>query len=244
MGKDEMKGTIPLYFPNGSNQTTNAYGPKYKCVTETVMTDKAELKGFKVVLRLKPGDIFTATEVPVANKVSKLLRIHGFSGEFGGYTTIRGSQGTSYLEAIPPEDEAKEKETETEEKVEKLSDEERAAILQTMKDENEEELAGLLKAAEEALEQYDSKTIEMTVLCDTGPKLEDIEEFHNEVTEIGTQAQNKLTLVKVFIVSCSQKVGKCRRGPLGDLVTRLQELPEKSNQMQDKITDLGLKITQ
>jgi len=230
--KDSTKGYVPQLLADGS-ETFNTYSPLYKCVTETVMTDKAELKGFKVILRLKPGDVFNATEIPIADTETKLLRIHGTSGTLSGYTTVIGSNGTNYLEAVPPQEEKTEEKDE--EKPSKLTDEERATLLLPKKIEIETGIDNLLKESEYLVEQYDKKAAEFMAHLDGHPKMEDVEALFEKVKESYKETHDKITDLKVSVITASREVGKCVKGPFGELSNTIQLMPETINEMAYRV---------
>merc|ERR1719234_382756 len=74
------------------------FSPNYTVLSETVLTDKFDLKGFKVVRRIKPEEKFLATGVPIYNKDSDMWRIQGITEQKEEvWVTLQGNRGTALL---------------------------------------------------------------------------------------------------------------------------------------------------
>jgi len=73
---------------------------EYEVVKETVMTDQFEMKGFKVLKRLKAKDRFRALGFGLVEATSKAIRIKGRlvnNADLRGWATLVGNQGSAYL---------------------------------------------------------------------------------------------------------------------------------------------------
>lgn len=75
---------------------------QFSVVQETVLTDKHQLKGFAVVMRLRPGMKIVALKAPQVDPTTKLLRLHvETKGEddqlVRGYVTVKGNRGAQLL---------------------------------------------------------------------------------------------------------------------------------------------------
>lgn len=82
----------------GGQHFVRRFGSFFMTVQETVLTDKFELKGFKVMMRIGPGKRFAAVDVP--NNNGGLLRIKGYLVEGPsdvGYITFRSSKHSKFL---------------------------------------------------------------------------------------------------------------------------------------------------
>jgi len=75
----------------------------YEVVMETVMTDRFEMKGFKVLKRLRAHDKFRALGHGTLEPSSKAMRIKGRianNPDLRGWVTITGNQGSRYLQPV------------------------------------------------------------------------------------------------------------------------------------------------
>lgn len=80
----------------------------YKVTKETVLTDKFEMTDFRVIRRLKVGDIIRSLSLPKEDAKSSLWRIQvlvlqsktqsSANDKRVGWVTIKGNQGTAFLE--------------------------------------------------------------------------------------------------------------------------------------------------
>merc|ERR1712112_70759 len=135
----ETEGYCTITGNRGTNFLV-PYHPAYRVRVETVMTDTLQMRGFKVVRRLKLGEVIFTNEQPKREEVSGLLRLKGFvrssEGIIEGYVTVRGKdekEGIKYLDNVPvsaveeelkeaipsPEEEPKEKNPSAKEKPKK-----------------------------------------------------------------------------------------------------------------------------
>jgi len=236
--KDGKTGYVPT-MKNG-RFVLSRFTPQYECVQETVLTDSLELKGFKVLKRLKAGDKFHATEIPVASKQTGLLRIKGDAGDVNGWTTIRGNQGTRYLKIC-----VEEKKTVDEEKIEPLAEAERRKVLETMKKEHSEQMAKAMSEAAESVEMLDTKCLEVSAIFEAQPSKEQIEELSDMLDTLHKAAQNNLTSAKVLLIEKSRAINNCTNsGPLGDLNRELSTMPDAINKLQEQVLALTKKSNQ
>lgn len=92
------EGYVTLVGNAGSTFLT-LYRPAFVVKVETVMTNMFEMKGFKVLRRLKLGEILKTCATPRTDNTG-LVRIHGVMSSDGteGWVTVLGNQGISYLE--------------------------------------------------------------------------------------------------------------------------------------------------
>merc|ERR1712112_165852 len=103
----ETEGYCTITGNRGTNFLV-PYHPAYRVRVETVMTDTLQMRGFKVVRRLKLGEVIFTNEQPKREEVSGLLRLKGFvrssEGIIEGYVTVRGKdekEGIKYLDNVP-----------------------------------------------------------------------------------------------------------------------------------------------
>eukprot|EP00397_Hematodinium_sp_SG-2012_P012556 GEMP01012729.1.p1 GENE.GEMP01012729.1~~GEMP01012729.1.p1 ORF type:complete len:726 (+),score=210.82 GEMP01012729.1:137-2314(+) len=88
---------------NKGLQFTKMHTFEYQVIKETVMTDQFEMKGFKVLKRLKADDRFRALGYGVVETTSKAVRIKGrllHNSELRGWATLLGNQGSAYLRLV------------------------------------------------------------------------------------------------------------------------------------------------
>jgi len=208
---------------------------RFTCVQETVLTDSLELKGFAVLRRLKEGDEFIASDVPVSASSAGLLRVRGTSGGITGWTTIRGNQGTSYLSGT--QQEANNKEVDP---ITPIPDEIRNTQLERIREESLAAVETALKEVGVACEGLDTRSLELACIFDATPSKEDINSATKNVDEAYEAAQKALTQCKLLLVEHARIVAKCTsdQTPLGQLRAALGRIPEQLNTFQNQALDL------
>jgi len=98
-GKDaeEKIGYVTIKGNQGTEFFTQ-YQAAYMVTHETVMTSVLQMKGFKVLRRLKLNEILKTTATPESDETG-LQRIKGrmAQDDIEGWVTVTGNQGTVYL---------------------------------------------------------------------------------------------------------------------------------------------------
>eukprot|EP00397_Hematodinium_sp_SG-2012_P002104 GEMP01002110.1.p1 GENE.GEMP01002110.1~~GEMP01002110.1.p1 ORF type:complete len:1168 (+),score=369.00 GEMP01002110.1:58-3561(+) len=116
----------------------------YRVSKDTVITDKFDMQDFRVVRRLKLGDILRARSLPKEEKKSGLWRLEvvvlqakgatATSGKYSGFVTMKGNQGTSFLEPVTIDDMDLEEPVEGESTVEEKKETKAAETVTAVKD--------------------------------------------------------------------------------------------------------------
>lgn len=100
--KDRIQGWVSMPVAGATTHlpSLEAYSQEYAIHTETVLTDTYELKGFKVMRRVLKDEIVIAESLPLVKKANDLLRLKVRAKKDGaiGWITMRGSQGTLFLQ--------------------------------------------------------------------------------------------------------------------------------------------------
>merc|ERR1712224_5813 len=166
----------------------------------TVITDKLDLKGFKVIARLKEGEVLRMLDLPKrpesVESDSKMARIFGrYTKPDGtsieGYVTIQSTLGQVQLDPIENKENVEEEEEE-EEVIVPYTQEEREPILEEMRENAEKELQEKRDALVEALEIFDSKMLELQVHHDSSQEDDDtIATVVEALEEANVDAQEK-----------------------------------------------------
>lgn len=104
--RDGLEGWINMREPRTMVSSVEKYNHLYQIFTETVLTDTYELKGFKVIRRVKKDEKVIALSLPVFNKEAELLRVQvrAMSDGAEGWITVKGSQGTLFLQSSAVKD--------------------------------------------------------------------------------------------------------------------------------------------
>lgn len=78
------------------------YSNTYQIKQETVLTNTYELKGFKVIRRVKNEEKVLALSTPIFNAEADLIRVHVRALTDGamGWITVTGSHGTRFLQSL------------------------------------------------------------------------------------------------------------------------------------------------
>lgn len=109
---DEKKEGYVTVKGNQGTKFLEAQSFYYRVAKDTVITNKFDMQDFAVIRRLKVGDILRALSLPREEKQSGLWRLEVIAlmereqasispaVEHSGFVTMKGNQGTSFLEAV------------------------------------------------------------------------------------------------------------------------------------------------
>eukprot|EP00392_Amoebophrya_sp_AT5.2_P005734 g5744.t1 len=100
--RDGLQGWVNMREPKNSYDNLEKYSNAYEIRQETVLTNTYELKGFKVIRRVKKDEKVLALSVPEFNKDAELLRVKVKAMIDGaeGWITVKGSHGTLFLQSL------------------------------------------------------------------------------------------------------------------------------------------------
>jgi len=79
-------------------------GTIYTCNNSIALTDTREIGQGKIIHKLEKGDAVEEVEPPVEDEGTKVIRVHvrvGNNNKISGWTSVRGNQGTIFLEKLP-----------------------------------------------------------------------------------------------------------------------------------------------
>lgn len=78
--------------------------PLYRCAATVGLCDNAEIAQSKIVRTIKPDELVEAIAEPEEDSVAKVqrLRVRTLEGSHEGWASIKGNQGTTYLEPLSP----------------------------------------------------------------------------------------------------------------------------------------------
>jgi len=95
---DGMEGYVTIRGNKNSHYLTFQQS-WYKVVKETVLTDLFEMKDFKALRRLKPGDYVRELTMPNVEEKSQLMRMKAQTLDDNtiGWVTIKGNHGSQFL---------------------------------------------------------------------------------------------------------------------------------------------------
>eukprot|EP00397_Hematodinium_sp_SG-2012_P001337 GEMP01001338.1.p1 GENE.GEMP01001338.1~~GEMP01001338.1.p1 ORF type:complete len:1281 (+),score=364.85 GEMP01001338.1:85-3927(+) len=196
------------------------YSPHYVVLSETVLTDTFDLKGFKVVRRIKPDEKFRALNLPQFNTESAMWRINGVTekGE-NVWVTIQGNRGTPLLRNEPLSTVGGESDTTAIE-----FDESKFNLkLKTMAVESLRSCVILVDEATEAKEKIDQRleTLEEMDEDDKEPTQEEVQEMTKSLEELFTTQKSAsikaITLVKQLL----QNLQNVESGPFVEIKEEL-----------------------
>jgi len=176
---------------SGPTENLVRYSPHYTVMNETVLTDTFDLKGFKVVRRIKADEKFRAIGIPKYNKESDMWRINGVTEQSESvWVTIQGNRGTSLLRNEPLSAIAAAANKEAE--IEEFSEEKLNAILVTMVESNRAKLQNFVDESAEAVKAVTEVVEKLAALDGEGkePSQEEIAEIVKEV-DAAFQAQRE-----------------------------------------------------
>lgn len=102
-GRNFSDGSVGWF--NCPSDVTLPWIPSYMCKRAIHVTDGLDIATAKNISSLEPGDKIEALDTPVVEKASGMLRIRVRSGKDSttGFATLRSSQGSIFLEPVPPE---------------------------------------------------------------------------------------------------------------------------------------------
>lgn len=220
------------------------YSPHYTVLSETVLTDTFDLKGFKVVRRIKSDEKFRAVGIPKYNKDSDMWRINGVTEQKENvWVTIQGNRGTSLLRNEPlgtmkkggKDAEGKDAEEFTEEKLN--------AILKSMAETSRKNLQTLVDEATEALKAFGEKIKELEGMDEEGK-----EPSQEEVTELVTALDSALMKQKESSNKAQQQLNKfatnlktVETGPYAEFKESFPKLQETLTGFLTELKELGEK---
>merc|ERR1712048_677626 len=81
------------------------WSPRYKCNDVTMLTDGLEIVSAANLRKIEPGELLEALDTPVREQSSGLVRVRVRAEKDGvsGFVTVRGAQGSPFLEAVVAE---------------------------------------------------------------------------------------------------------------------------------------------
>ncbi|CAD7930588.1 unnamed protein product [Amoebophrya sp. A25] len=100
--RDGLRGWVNMREPKNSFDNLSKYSNGYEIKQETVLTNTYELKGFKVIRRVKKDEKVLALSVPQFNRDAELTRVKVKATIDGaeGWITVKGSHGTLFLQSL------------------------------------------------------------------------------------------------------------------------------------------------
>jgi len=216
------------------------YSPHYTVLAETVLTDTFDLKGFKVIRRIKAEEKFRSIGIPMYNKDADMWRINGITEDDKNvWVTIQGNRGTSLLRNEPMSAIAAAARKDAE--VEDFSDEKLNSLLEAMAKTSREKLEHQVEEAAKALKTAEEKMAIMEAADEEGkePTLEEITEIitnsdaalaaHKELSSKAKDAVNRM----------SQNLKTVESGPYAALKEALSKVAETLTEQNNVIKEIN-----
>ncbi|CAD7934890.1 unnamed protein product [Amoebophrya sp. A120] len=100
--RDGLQGWVNIREPKNSFDNLEKYSNGYEIKQETVITNTYELKGFKVIRRVKKDEKMLAVSTPEWHKEAELLRmkVRAMIDGQEGWVTMKGSHGTMFVQSL------------------------------------------------------------------------------------------------------------------------------------------------
>lgn len=84
-----------------SATTMQPWQPRYKCVSPTALGDGLEVEASKDVRRIQRGELLEAVSSPVSSDNIMRVKVRSEKDSASGFVTIKGDDGTVFLESVP-----------------------------------------------------------------------------------------------------------------------------------------------
>jgi len=229
----------------GGEEILMKYSPHYTVLSETVLTDTFELKGFKVIRRIKAQEKFRSIGIPMYNKESDMWRINGVTAEKENvWVTIQGNRGTSLLrnEPMAAISAAADKPTEAKEFSEEKLDE----ILATMADQSRMKVEQEKDACEAAVVIVSGKLVDLENMDAEGmePTLEEVNTACQDIDAAFKDYESKNHAVLRSINSMQQNIRSVEKGAYSDLKAKFLEYSESLREGDKGVKDMNTKRRQ
>jgi hypothetical protein len=72
--------------------------PTYTCITPIALSDGLEITKSRIIRTVQAGEKLEGLAVPAQDTGTKLLRVQVRVGDNDGWVTIRGNQGTVFIQ--------------------------------------------------------------------------------------------------------------------------------------------------
>jgi len=227
------------------------YSPHYTVLSETVLTDTFDLKGFKVVRRIKQDEKFRAIGIPKYNKDSDMWRINGVTEQKENvWVTIQGNRGTSLLRNEPMSAVLKKKEGDAAE-MEEFTEEKLNSILVSMAENSRTTLQKHVDDATEAVKAIGERIKELEAADEEGkePSQEEVAELIKNLDAAFMKQKDSANSAQLQITRFIANLKNVESGPYAELkesfpkfqetltgfIAELKELMEKRRTLQKSV---------
>jgi len=231
--KEEKEGWATVRTPH---VLLEPFSPHYVVLQETVLTNTFELKGFKVVRRLKTGEKFRALCPPMFNSEAEMMRIHGVTTEGEeAWVTVQGNRGSKMLKnepvPVPPK-----KESEADE----FSEDVFLAALSDMARDSKMRLKGNVEEVSTAYEMVVAglKKLENMDEEDQEPTMDEVKDAVVALDEAFNKSREHSSKTSQALSSLRVELNNVESGPYSELKDDIKTFLEEVQALTQKVSEL------